>query len=162
MSLYFLGGDPIPYIGLVPIDPYSSFFLTLENWRCSRLERICNLNETCSILGKTIEGVTAHSLRMPAPGQPWLSEDAINIHFYPKSKYSFDLCPPRIYIYYLDVEMIFMGIVSGELFWAGRRGERGRDSAQGRVRMGQGESSLSLSQTGKRVTQWSSLMPQNM
>ena len=24
VSLYFLGGDPIPYIGLVPIDPRSS------------------------------------------------------------------------------------------------------------------------------------------
>ena len=28
MSLYFLGGDPIPYIGLVPIDPQSSFVFT--------------------------------------------------------------------------------------------------------------------------------------
>ena len=27
MSLYFLGGDPIPYIGLVPIDPRSSNLL---------------------------------------------------------------------------------------------------------------------------------------
>ena len=26
VSLYFLGGDPIPYIGLVPTDPRSSFF----------------------------------------------------------------------------------------------------------------------------------------
>ena len=25
VSLYFLGGDPIPYIGLVPIDPRSSY-----------------------------------------------------------------------------------------------------------------------------------------
>ena len=25
VSLYFFGGDPIPYIGLVPIDPRSSF-----------------------------------------------------------------------------------------------------------------------------------------
>ena len=24
VSLYYLGGDPIPYIGLVPIDPRSS------------------------------------------------------------------------------------------------------------------------------------------
>ena len=27
VSLYFLGGDPIPYFGLVPIDPRSSFEL---------------------------------------------------------------------------------------------------------------------------------------
>ena len=27
VSLYFLGGDPIPYIRLVPIDPWSSFYL---------------------------------------------------------------------------------------------------------------------------------------
>ena len=27
VSLYFLGGDPIPYFGLVPIDPRSSSIL---------------------------------------------------------------------------------------------------------------------------------------
>ena len=29
VSLYFLGGDPIPYFGLVPIDPRSSFIITI-------------------------------------------------------------------------------------------------------------------------------------
>ena len=29
VSLYFLGGDQIPYIGLVPIDPLSSLLLII-------------------------------------------------------------------------------------------------------------------------------------
>ena len=32
VSLHFLGGDPIPYIGLVPIDPRSSFIRLTENF----------------------------------------------------------------------------------------------------------------------------------
>ena len=31
VSLYFLGGDPILYIGLVPIDPRSSLNIILNN-----------------------------------------------------------------------------------------------------------------------------------
>ena len=30
VSLYFIGGDPILYIELVPIDPQSSFFICPE------------------------------------------------------------------------------------------------------------------------------------
>ena len=90
--------------------------MTFENWRRSRLRRTFNLID--SILGLTIEeghsGQPAYACTRLALSH--LSEGAINRHFYLKSKYSFDLCPPGIYIYYLDVGMIFMGIVSGELF----------------------------------------------
>merc|ERR1719215_2211362 len=32
VSLYFLGGDPIPYFGLVPIDPRSSLTLNMTTY----------------------------------------------------------------------------------------------------------------------------------
>ena len=53
MALYFSGGDPIPYIGLVPIDPQSSSKF-LFSFTC-KIFRI-NISDVTERLGRDSEG----------------------------------------------------------------------------------------------------------
>ena len=139
--------------------------MMFENCLRSRLGSNINWDVSASWNDNSRGGQDSPACTRPA--LPHLAEGAIDTFIL-----NILLIYTLAYIYDYSA-MIFMGIVSGELFWARRTGEaRGWILAcdwsrlitwpeywpligcwvRGGTRMGQGESSLSLTQTGARVT----------